>query len=371
MFDEVLSTDDRTNLTSHRKSRRLVGGFGEKGFDYAGNSNADLAVWASAKEAILVNASGGVRRRAEQRASVTRVFRPSASVYAGVIRASRPHQWLKNVLLFVPVVTGHKLGDFAVLLNASIGILAFCLCASSVYLVNDLYDLDSDREHPKKRFRPFASGQTPIAAGLLLAPALLVAGLILSFLLPLFFQIYLVIYCVASTLYSCLLKKIVLVDVYALAGLYTLRLLAGHAATGIAYSSWLLGFSMFLFLSLALLKRYIELRRLSQTPGARMAGRGYEMTDLSGIYTLGITSGFISALVLALYINSEEVKKLYRHPMTLLAICPLLLYWVSRVWFLATRQKVDEDPVVFALRDKTSYLIGAICAALIWLATAI
>jgi 4-hydroxybenzoate polyprenyltransferase len=271
--------------------------------------------------------------------------------------------------LIVPAITGHMVGDWAILERIGLGVVGFCLCASSVYVLNDLHDLDADRVHRTKRARPFAAGQASLLLGLALAPLLLALAFLCAAWLPPMFGFYLAVYFVISTLYSCVLKKVVLLDVFVLAGLYTLRILAGHAATGIGYSNWLLGFSLFTFLSLALLKRYIELHRSGTAEDERLAGRGYQARDLQVVLTMGLGSGYLAALVLALYINSKEVIELYQQPTLLLFICPLLLYWISRVWLLATRDRIDDDPVVFALKDKTSYLVGALVALFIWLAS--
>jgi 4-hydroxybenzoate polyprenyltransferase/phosphoserine phosphatase len=368
-FNEVLASDGRTNLGGKIKLARLVERFGEKGFDYAGNSSADLPIWRAAADAIVVQACPAVRRRAQRESNVVREFGSQATWFDILKRVLRIHQWPKNVLLIVPAITGHMVGDWAILERIGLGVVGFCLCASSVYVLNDLHDLDADRVHRTKRARPFAAGQASLLLGLALAPLLLALAFLCAAWLPPMFGFYLAVYFVISTLYSCVLKKVVLLDVFVLAGLYTLRILAGHAATGIGYSNWLLGFSLFTFLSLALLKRYIELHRSGTAEDERLAGRGYQARDLQVVLTMGLGSGYLAALVLALYINSKEVIELYQQPTLLLFICPLLLYWISRVWLLATRDRIDDDPVVFALKDKTSYLVGALVALFIWLAS--
>ncbi len=271
--------------------------------------------------------------------------------------------------MLIPVIAGHKLGDPPVLSRAALGMLAFCFCASSVYVVNDLVDINSDRAHPTKCRRPFASGELSMAQGLCAVPLLVGASIACGLFLPRMFLFYLAVYFIVSLLYSCLIKKLMLLDVFALAGLYTLRILAGHGATQIQYSSWLLGFSMFFFLSLALLKRYIELHRVNLTGRKTVLGRGYVIGDLPMVLSLGPLSGWLAVLVLSLYINSDDVRLLYRHHLRLLLACPLLLYWISRLWFLATRDLLHDDPVVFALKDRGSYVIGALTALVIWLAS--
>ena len=368
-FDEVLSTTGATNLTGDDKLALLVERFGERGFDYAGNSAVDRSIWRAARECILVNASASLQRVVKAESNVVSVLGQHPGGLNALRRVLRIQQWPKNILLVVPAITGHKIGDPDILGRVALGMGAFCLCASSVYVVNDLHDLAADRAHRTKRTRPFAAGQFPLGTGLALAPVLLALAFFCAAWLPPMFAVYLGIYYFASTIYSWALKKIVLLDVFVLAGLYTLRILAGHGATGIGYSNWLLGFSLFTFLSLALLKRYIELHRANATENEGLVGRGYVAGDLQVVLTMGMASGYLAALVLALYINSKEVLELYRQPLLLLFICPLILYWMSRVWLLATRDRIDDDPVVFALKDRTSYAVGLLVALFIWLAS--
>jgi len=297
------------------------------------------------------------------------VFNGPKSTALALLRALRPHQWVKNLIVFVPLLTSHRLGETALLLNALWAFVAFSLCASGVYVLNDLMDLEADRSHATKRLRPLASGDLPLPAGLVLAPLLLAAGLGLAALLSLNFLGVLAVYFVLTTAYSCRLKQVALLDVFVLAAIYTLRLVAGHEATGVAYSTWLLMFSIFIFLSLALVKRFQEVQAWREASAANSAGRGYTANDRELIASLGIGSGCLAVLVLALYVNSQEVSKLYQHPMLLLLVCPLLLYWISRVWMIAHRGQMHEDPVVFALKDCVSYLVGALTLAVLWLAT--
>jgi 4-hydroxybenzoate polyprenyltransferase len=284
------------------------------------------------------------------------------------LRALRVHQWIKNLLVFVPVLMAHRIMDAAALRSAAFAFFAWSLCASSVYLVNDLLDLEADRLHPQKRHRPLASGSLDRSSAALLVPALLVPGLGLAFwLLPPLFGMALLLYLALSTAYSLFLKRLVVLDVMVLAGLYTLRVLSGGIATNVSVSPWLLAFSMFLFLSLAFVKRYTELR--AATLGdARGEGsrRGYTREDMELLKSFGTSSGYLSVLVLALYINqSREVTVLYRSPAALWLIGPCLLYWITRVWLLASRGRMHDDPVVFTVKDPVSYALGLIIAALI------
>ncbi|HSU56436.1 MAG TPA: UbiA family prenyltransferase [Candidatus Dormibacteraeota bacterium] len=366
IFDEVLASDGQINLRGGNKAARLAERFGDKGFDYAGNSSVDIPVWERAREAIVVNGSKNLAGRAGQCTTVGRVFEPKPSLLKWSFTALRPHQWVKNFIIFVPLLTSHQLKLWPQALTAFV---AFCLCASAVYILNDLCDLDADRHHPRKKLRPFASGMLPLPVGLILFPVLLGCGVAISALLSWGLTAVLCLYLVLTCGYSWNWKQLPLVDVFCLAGLYTLRLIAGHEATGIEYSFWLLVFSMFIFLSLALAKRFVELAAARRQNLDSLKGRGYTAHDLELVAILGPSSGFLSALVLALYVHSPEVLKPYHHPTVLLLVVPLLLYWISRVWLLAHRGQLHEDPIVFALKDPASYVVGGLTLAVLRLAT--
>jgi len=369
LFDEVMASDGGTNLRSHNKLRALTEKFGERGFDYAGNSSADFAVWQGARRAIVVNASKSVAAHAAGCATVERVFPPGTSAPAALLRCLRPHQWVKNLLIFVPALAAHELTNVVAMQRAAWAFGVFCLCASGVYVMNDLMDLDADRQHPLKRKRPFAAGELPIPAGSAIGAGLLLAGLLAAIHLSWLFAGVTATYLILTTTYSWRLKSIALLDVFVLAGLYTIRLLAGSAATGIPSSSWLLIFSIFIFLSLALVKRYVELYNSKNGGAARqLGGRGYSTDDLEMVASLGAGCGYLAALVLALYVDSQKVVTLYAHPNVLLILCPLLLYWISHVWLLAHRGRMHDDPVLFAVKDGVSYFIGALALAVLWLA---
>jgi 4-hydroxybenzoate polyprenyltransferase len=370
LFREVLGSNGTINLRGRNKGATLAQRFGERGFDYAGNSAVDLPVWAWAREAIVVNAAPGLERRARRAAPVSRVFPPEHSPLRAFVRALRPHQWAKNLIVFVPLLTSHKILQPAPALKSLAAFSAFCLCASAGYLLNDLFDIQADRAHPTKRRRPFASGDLPIPAGLVAAPLLLAGSAAIGVELAPRFAAALGIYLVLTTVYSMRVKQVPLLDVFFLSALYTLRLAAGHEATGIAYSFWLLAFSVFIFLSLALVKRFAELDAADTRSVSEIKGRSYTPADRSWVATLGAASGCVAVLVLALYVNSHEVTELYQRPLRLLLICPLMLYWISRMWMMAHRGQMHEDPVVFALRDRVSYLVGALTLVVIWLATA-
>lgn len=368
-FKEVLASDGQTNLRGDTKGRKLAERFGRGGFDYAGNSSVDLAVWPYGREAVIVNGSPSLIRRAAAITKVGPTFDCQPSALRALFQALRPHQWLKSLIVFVPLLTSHHLFDAAFLNPACWAAAAFALCSSAVYVVNDLLDLDHDRAHPTRRLRPFASGMLPLSAGLALAPALFALAFGLAAFVSLRVLAVLATYAVLTLAYSWRLKQVVLLDVFLLAGFYIIRLVAGHEATGIPYSAWLLVFAMFTFLSLALVKRFRELQGLRQRNHVNVAGRGYVADDLELVATLGTSSGWLAALVLALYVNSQEVRVLYAHPTLLLLVCPLLLFWVSRVWLIAHRGAMHDDPVVFAIKDWASYAVGVLTLLVLWLAT--
>jgi 4-hydroxybenzoate polyprenyltransferase len=281
-------------------------------------------------------------------------------------RALRVHQHVKNLLVFVPVVTAQRFTDPAVLLQASIAFLAFSLCTSSGYLLNDYLDLRNDRLHPTKKTRPLASGELPLLHMLVLVPLLFLLALATAMLLPGAFLATLLLYYCLTFCYSLWLKRLMVLDVMILAFLYSARIVAGLAATTIAFSFWLLAFSFFLFLSLAFVKRYTELAwARDERHGAIVQGRGYEVGDIPLVASLGGASGYLAVLVLAFYLNSQDVMKLYRDPKVLWLLCPIMLYWISRVWFITQRGEMTDDPVVFALEDKVSLFMGLLVAGII------
>lgn len=368
LFDEVIASDGKHNLKGRQKLRALEARFGAQGFDYAGNDRADLRIWPHARHALVVNARAPLMEAALRVAQVAQVF-PDERRNRGriLLRAIRAHQWVKNVLVFIPLLTAHQLSASA-LGQAVLAFVAFSLCASSVYLLNDLADLDADRAHPTKRRRPLASGELPLPTAFALVPLLLLASVGVALWLPPMFLVVLACYFGLTVAYSLYLKQIALLDVLVLAILYTTRILAGSVAFGMAISPWLLAFSVFIFLSLAFVKRYSELRLLRSLAKTSAKGRGYFAGDLEQLGNLGAASGYISVLVLALYLNSEEVTTLYRWPELLWLALPPLLYWMSRVWLLAHRGQIDQDPVVFALHDRPSYYAAGAVALAVWLA---
>ena len=362
VFDAIISSSKQVNLSGRRKADALVDRFGDRGFDYIGNHRDDLAIFARARRGFLVSRSKSLRRAASRaNDDITFIDDPRAGLGTWR-RALRLHQWTKNGLIFVPLLAAQEVGNVNLLIAAVLAFISFSLCASTVYILNDLLDLAADRAHRSKYRRPFASGALPVASGVLAAPLLLVTSLLIALLLPTPFIVVLAAYGFATTAYSFVLKRQVIVDVMLLAGLYTTRILAGSAATGIQPSFWLLAFSMFLFFCLAMVKRYSELR-LAIDRRETLAGRGYLATDLPVVLALGASSGTVSALVLALYTQSTIVQENFPHPHWLWVLPPLMLYWTSRLWLKASRGEVDDDPVVFATKDWQSIVVVVLMGA--------
>jgi 4-hydroxybenzoate polyprenyltransferase len=357
IFAGVLASDGATNLTSGKKLALLKARFGE--FDYIGNSRADLPLLAGARQALAANPTLGLRLGLRmRRIPAARTFLDRRPLPRTLLKAIRIHQWAKNTLLVAPLLLSHKLHPAAV--GAAIAaFFCFSFMASANYLFNDLMDIESDRRHPAKRFRPFAAGDLGIPGGVLLALALIAASLALLPLLPYPFALWLAVYIVSTSVYSFYFKQIALVDVLMLSGLYTVRLLAGGAATRTDISPWLAGFSVFLFFSLAMVKRFSELENLRGRGLTETHGRGYLATDLEQIRSFGTACATAAVVVFALYISRPDVTALYKHAERLWLIVPLMLFWLYRVWLLGSRGEMDEDPVIFALRDPVSLAVGA------------
>jgi 4-hydroxybenzoate polyprenyltransferase/phosphoserine phosphatase len=367
VFDAVLSSAPGNNLSARAKAATLAERFGVGGFDYIGNDTVDLPVFAQARRAYLVSSRPGLRRAAQSHPDITFIDDRGGGVRAWA-KALRVHQWLKNLLVFVPLVAAHRVGDLSLLTAAIIAFLSYSLCASSVYLLNDMLDLPADRVHHRKRRRPFASGALPVRAGAVAVPVLLACSVALALLLPGRFLAVLAFYYGLTAIYSFWLKKQVIVDVMLLAGLYTLRIIAGSAATDIRPSFWLLALSMFVFLGLAMVKRYSELRLAAASPQP-LVGRGYHPDDLPVVMALGASSGMISVLILAMYTQADIVPENYPAPEWLWLAPALMLYWTARLWLKAVRGQVDDDPVVFAARDWQSLVVVGLIGIVFLLAS--
>ena len=361
LFDEVYGSDDKTNLKGAKKADFLVSKYGTNNFTYLGDSYSDLPVWRVAKNIVLVNGSTRLLNKARKLGKEIEHLETSKRSLASLFISLRPHQWVKNLLLFLPVIAAHSFETVTVL-QSLIAFVSFCFLASSVYILNDMLDLKADRLHPRKKLRPFASGTIPLKYGALSAIILIVLGMMLASILNTKFFLMLLIYFILTTSYSLRLKQIMVLDICILAGLYTLRIFAGALATDIELSVWLLAFSLFFFLSLAGIKRQAELVDLIDRSETVVEGRGYNIVDLPVIRTLALSSGYISVLVLALYLNSSSTQTLYTFPEALWAICFILIYWITRIAVITNRGGMNDDPIVFAFKDKLS----KICLVLIF-----
>jgi 4-hydroxybenzoate polyprenyltransferase/phosphoserine phosphatase len=371
IFKSVLGSDRDLNLTGHNKLEQLRSSLGAGEFDYVGNATPDLPLLASSAEPMVANPSLALRMLLR-----SRKIRPAQEFCEGghsawaLMRALRPHQWAKNLLLLVPLLLSHAI-SFESLMAGLLAFCSFSLAASGTYIVNDLLDIETDRRHAKKRMRSFAAGDlSPITGAVAVVLFLALAFAIGRGLSP-SFGLWLLLYLAGTVAYSTWLKRIPIVDVLVLSGLYTLRLLAGSSATGSHISHWLGGFSVFLFFSLAIAKRFAELENLLATQSVPKNGRGYILADIEQLRAFGTASAFAAVVILANYISGSDVMALYKNPTLLWLIVPLMILWLCRVWLLASRGELDEDPVVFALTDRMSLLIGiatvgvAVAAALI------
>jgi 4-hydroxybenzoate polyprenyltransferase/phosphoserine phosphatase len=367
IFQGVLASSDSVNLSGREKARQLVEKFGKKAFDYCGNHSVDLAIWRVSQGAVVVNGSEKLKGEASAVSEILACFPRKGGQFRPIVKALRLHQWAKNILIVVPLVAAHKASDPVSIHQTILAFASFGLCASSVYLLNDMLDLEADRQHRRKCRRPFASGELSLLAGFALVPSLLLGTALLASSLPPLFWVALAGYYALTVAYSFGLKRVVLIDTITLAGLYTVRIVAGAMAIDVPLSFWLLLFSVFLFFSLALVKRYAELDMIQRVGKLDAAGRGYHVDDLPILQSLGTASGNLSVLILALYINSPAVEALYKHPQVIWCLCVLLLYWISRVWLKAHRGEIHDDPVVFAMKDRISLVIGVLAAVTVLL----
>ncbi len=372
LFDAVIASDGATNLKGAAKARALVARFGAGGFAYAGDSRADLAVWRAAAAAVLVNVRPAVAAAVRARIPVELAIADRPPILGALWQAMRPHQWVKNLLVLVPLLTAHAYGDPVAWRGAALTFWAFCAVASACYLFNDLLDLTADRMHRRKRERAFASGRVSIAQGGALGLALLAvgAGLALAAHVP----TVLGLYALATIAYSVKLKELPLVDVFCLAGLYTLRLFGGGTASGHPVSLWLLGFASFLFLSLALVKRVEELTApptVAAGPLAGLARRGYTPADAPLLQMLGCAASFASCIVLALFVQHEATASNYASPSLLWGMVPVFLFWQCRLWLSTARGYMHDDPILYAAGDWVSWSAGALLIMLVLLAHAV
>lgn len=366
LFDDVLASDGRTNLTGNHKLADLESRFGA--FDYIGNAAPDLPLLRRSRRVLVANPhrrlSGMLRAN---KIEVDHVFTDRRSPLKVFIKAVRVHQWAKNALIFLPLLLAHALRTGPVL-RCLLAFACFSACASATYIVNDLLDIEADRRHPKKRHRAFASGDLSAASGIVLSGLLFVGSFVAAHWLSSSFVGWLAVYAVTTLAYSLYLKRVALVDVLVLSGLYTLRVLAGGAAAVVPISPWMAAFSIFLFLSLAMVKRFAELQNLREAGAVPRNGRGYLLADIEQLRAFGTSSAYAAVIVFTLYISGRDVAPLYRHPQRMWLMIPLMIWWLNRVWLLASRGDLDEDPLIFALTDPVSLMLGALLAAVAVLA---
>lgn len=366
LFDQVLCTDDGDNLKGETKLKAIEQHVGAD-FVYAGDSSADLPIWRAAQAAVLVGVSPKVGKAARSCSAIECEFfneTPSLKTWA---RALRIHQWIKNLLLFVPLFTAFSFSELGNLVECMMAFIAFSMAASATYIINDLWDLESDRQHPRKRLRPFSSTSIPIATGLLVSASLLVGAFVIAAFLPKAFLLLLTLYVAMTTTYSLVLKSYVLIDVLMLSMLYTLRIFAGGAAAEIVVSSWLLAFSMFVFLSLALVKRCSELVSLAAASRESTRGRDYRVGDLAVLWPMGISATISSLVVFGLFINSADTQAHYASPVILWMTTLCLSYWLCRLWIKTARGEMHDDPVVYAIINRGSRMtvIAIVCTMLL------
>ena len=367
-FDGVFASDGKTNLSAERKARRLLESFGHRGFDYAGNARADIPVWDVAHSVIVIGAAGRFKRKTEARFPSARHMDAPKMNLRVLARALRVHQWLKNLLLFGAAVAAHRFSSDLIppLLMA---FFSFSFAASSAYLANDLLDLRSDRSHPRKKNRPLASGRMPLVYGIVLAPLMLAAALLLAWQLPREFLALLCGYYLLTSAYSLFLKRMLIVDVMALACLYGVRLVGGAMAADVPLTSpWFVSFAVFVFLCLAIVKRCTEILDRMNKGDGNLPGRGYIQRDLPILEAMAAATGYVAIMIFTLYISSPAVLLLYRSPQYLWAICLVLFYWISRILLLAHRGEMHEDPVVYAVTDRQSLICGILLAVIVLMA---
>jgi 4-hydroxybenzoate polyprenyltransferase/phosphoserine phosphatase len=373
IFDDILASDGQRNLKGGEKLaaiKEYCQQHGHREFAYIGDSQADIPIWEEAAEIFFAKHNTRLFSSLKRRRIPIHTFDKSASLLVAPLSLLRPHQWAKNTLLFVPLLFSHQIGDFGLLFKAIIAVISFCLFASGVYVLNDIVDVGFDRRHDKKRNRPFASGDVPISAAVPLAGVAFLLGTLSAYLfLPVTYVAVLFAYIFCTTLYTLVIKRVMIADVMMLASLYVLRVFAGGIACNIAISDWLLTFSLFIFVSLGCLKRYVELTRLSDAGLPASTARGYEVTDLGLLETMGISCGMMSVVVLAFYLQSEHVRSLYHSSKLLWLLCPILMYWLCRAWILARRRSMSDDPIAFALTDGPSLTVVAVTLSLLAMAS--
>lgn len=371
LFDDVIASDETENMKGSKKLEMIRSRVGPT-FSYAGDSPADIPVWAGASSAVLVGTSAATRRTVAASATpIEREFSHPSATWRDWMKGLRLHQWLKNLLVLVPLFTSFSFNHTDAAWRALLAFIAFSIVASGTYIINDLWDLDSDRVHPRKRNRPFASGRIVIPRAIAAAALLLISGFAMAAFAGARFTILLAAYLVLTSAYSWVLKRKMMADVITLASLYTLRILAGAVAIQVTVTTWLFAFSVFIFLSLALIKRCAELVSLSHEPVQRNTGRGYNVEDLRVLWPMGVASGMCSVVVFGLYVNAEATQTRYASPSFIWMAGLLLIYWISRLWVKTSRGEMHDDPIVYALTDRNSQITIALMMAAVLISYAI
>jgi 4-hydroxybenzoate polyprenyltransferase len=366
IFQDVVASDGKRNVSSRQKAAVLVERFGERGFEYIGNDWSDVPVWRVAAAATVVGGVPALVRRLTAERAETRVIATRRSPLVALLTAMRPHQWAKNLLVFTPLVAAHRVAEWASMSTALLTFISFSLCASAIYMLNDIADVRADRKHARKVRRPFAAGEVSIPAGVATSGVLLTTSLLLAvFAISWRVGAILGLYVVVTSLYTLHLKRVPVADVFTLTGLYILRIWAGSVATTTLLTTWLLAFALFFFLGLAFVKRYVE---VIGTRG-QLPGREYGPDDAQWMQAIGTSASYMAVVVLALYISAPEVTSLYDRPGVLWLLCPVLLFWLTRLWFRAGRRLHHDDPVVEALRDPLGYVTLAIAFMILLAAT--
>ncbi|KPF81107.1 hypothetical protein IP70_24585 [alpha proteobacterium AAP38] len=364
LFDGLFASTPELNLSRQAKAELLVKHFGANGFDYIGNDHDDVPVWDQARHVYVVDPVRGLLHLVTKRFPDHILISTRTATVSSYLRAVRVHQWVKNILIFLPALAGHFFSAQTWILLL-LSFLAFSFCASSVYILNDMLDLNNDRRSQSKRLRPFAAGKIPLSHGLMLAPLLLLASLGLGLAVSLDLLVVLVCYYALTLIYSFVLKRLAILDVVALCCLYGIRMVAGAIAVAVPLSHWFAAFAMFLFFFLALIKRATELAVLKHSGSTSVGGRDYQVDDLGVIESMAAGSGLVSILVLALYISSVEGSKLYAHPERLWAACLVMIYWVGHLLLTTHRGDMNDDPVVFAVTDVKSLACGLAMALVV------
>ncbi len=363
-FDEVLSSSESMNLFGSVKRDILKEKY--KTFDYAGDSISDLPIWAASRKKILVNPS----RKTLKKQSSDLLIVDKDPVSQSIPKTLRVHQWIKNLLLFLPILLAHQLNTTFLITDAVFAFLAFSLAASAIYIINDLFDLEADQSHPRKKYRPFAAGNIQIIQGVFFSPLLLIGSIILSSFLPLSFLYIIFLYILLTSVYSVYFKQLFGWDVIILTILYNMRIIAGGSVTNTSISLWLLIFSILFFLALALVKRCIELKELSSNyrSNSNQRGRGYKVTHYNLLYKVGVITSLSSIIVLIGYLLSNKVIQLYHSPFYLWLIIPLVAFWFLRLWKRVTQGNLHDDPLVFAITDTQTYITGILTILLVYFA---